>query len=98
MRLFIWNAGDALDAAWIAAFARTRAAELRAYVLAFDRSRGRAFAVDPDGTVLCGTFGDFAMSAFAFDRTRTDRWRVATATDVREGLVRIDSIARRRAT
>jgi len=93
VRVFTWDAGAALDATWIAAFARTRAAELRAYVVAFDRARNRAFAVDPDGAVLCGTFDGFAMSAFAFDRAKTDVWRVAPSTDVREGLVRIDSLA-----
>jgi predicted amidohydrolase len=90
VRLFVWRAS--IDAAWVVPFARTRAAELRAYVVVFDSPRRRAFAVDPDGAVVCGTFGAFETAAFAFDRARTDAWRVAPATDVREGLVRTGSI------
>ncbi len=97
-RVFVWHAGDAVGAAWIAPFARTRAAELRAYVVVFDATRARAFAVDPDGVVLCGTFDAFALAAFAFDRARTDAWRVAPATDVREGLVKIEAISARHAS
>ena len=91
VRLFVWRAS--IDAPWVVPFARTRAAELRAYVVVFDSPRKRAFAVDPDGVVLCGTFGDFELAAFAFDRARTDVWRVAPATDVREGLMRVGDLS-----
>lgn len=91
VRLFVWRASIA--GAWVAPFARTRAAELRAYVVVFDSLRRRAFAVDPDGNVVCGTFGDFELAAFAFDRARTDAWRVAPATDVREALVRVSDLS-----
>ena len=37
-------------------------------------------------------FGIAALAAFAFDRSRTDAWRVAPATDVREALVRVGNI------
>ena len=90
VRVFVWRAS--IEAAWVVPFARTRAAELRAYVVVFDSPRRRAFAVDPDGAVVCGTFGGFELAAFAFDRARTDVWRVAPATDVREALVRIGNI------
>lgn len=86
VRLFIWNAS--IDGGWIERFARTRAAELRAYLVALDTPRRRAFAVDPDGSIVCGTFEGFELAAFTFERARTDAWRVAPATDVREGLVR----------
>jgi predicted amidohydrolase len=92
-RLFVWR--STIEAPWVVPFARTRAAELRAYVVAFDTLRRRAFAVDPDGAVLCGTFGAFELAAFAFDRSRMESWRVAPSTDVREGLVRVDSISSR---
>jgi predicted amidohydrolase len=91
VRLFVWR--TSIEAPWVVPFARTRAAELRAYVIAFDSPRRRAFAVDPDGAVTCGTFGDFELAAFAFERPRTDAWRVAPATDVREGLVRIENMS-----
>jgi predicted amidohydrolase len=93
VRLFVWRASISAD--WVVPFARTRAAELRAYVVVFDSPRRRAFAVDPDGAVVCGTFGDFELAAFAFDRARTDVWRVAPATDVREALVRTSQIVGR---
>jgi predicted amidohydrolase len=97
VRLFVWrtstSSAQAIDAAWVVPFARTRAAELRAYVVVFDSPRRRAFAVDPDGVVVCGTFGDFELAAFAFDRARTDAWRVAPATDVREGLMRVRDLS-----
>jgi predicted amidohydrolase len=93
VRLFVWRtstgSAQAIDAAWVAPFARTRAAELRAYVVVFDAPRRRAFAVDPDGVVVCGTFGAFELAAFAFDRARTDAWRVAPMTDVRDALMRV---------
>lgn len=91
VRLFVWHAS--IEAAWVPRFARTRAAELRAYVIVLDTPRRRAFAVDPDGTVVCGTFEAFELAAFTFDRKRTDAWRVAPETDVRDGLVRTADLA-----
>jgi predicted amidohydrolase len=82
--LFVWEADG--DAAWIAAFARTRAAELRAYVVVFDRARERSFVADPDGAILAGTFEGFRMAAFAYDRARAAATTVAPATDVALGL------------
>jgi predicted amidohydrolase len=96
VRLFVWRAS--IDARWVLPFARTRAAELRAYVVAFDSPRRRALAIDPDGTIVCGTFDEFELAAFAFDRRRTDAWRVAPETDVREALVRIGHLTSAAAT
>jgi len=96
VRLFVWRAS--IEARWVLPFARTRAAELRAYVVVFDSPRRRALAIDPDGTVVCGTFDDFELAAFAFDRRRTDAWRVAPETDVREGLVRVGNLISTAAT
>lgn len=91
VRLFAWRAS--IEARWVLPFARTRAAELRAYVVVFDSLRRRALAIDPDGIVVCGTFGDFELAAFTFERRRTDLWRVAPETDVREALVRVGNIS-----
>jgi predicted amidohydrolase len=90
VRLFVWRASIAAN--WVLPFARTRAAELRAYVVVFDSPLRRALAIDPDGTVVCGTFDRLELAAFAFDRRRTDAWRVAPETDVREALVRIGQL------
>ena len=73
--------------------ARTRAAELRAYLVVLDTLDRRAFAVDPDGTVICGTFPGFDIAAFTFDRARTEQWNVAPHTDVRAALERVARIA-----
>ena len=90
VRLFVWHAS--IEADWVVPFARTRAAELRVYVIVLDTPRRRAFAVDPDGAIVCGTFDGFELAAFTFDRTRTDAWQVAPGTDVRESIVRVAAL------
>lgn len=92
VRLFVWRAS--IHEAWTVRFARTRAAELRCYLVVLDTLGTRAFAVDPDGVVVCATRAEFALAAFAFDRSRTDAWRVAPATDVRAGLERVRDLTR----
>jgi hypothetical protein len=89
-RLVVWHAS--LSSAWTVAFARTRAAELRCYVVAIDAPGRRAFAVDPDGVVMCGTSGDFALAQFAFERGRTESWFVAPRTDVRAALEAVEAL------
>jgi predicted amidohydrolase len=91
VRLFVWHASIA--ARWVVALARTRAAELRAYLVVLDTLDRRAFAVDPDGTVVCGTFPGFEVAAFSFDRARTEHWEIAPHTDVRAALERVARIA-----
>ncbi|GAC1415125.1 MAG: hypothetical protein NVSMB5_03960 [Candidatus Velthaea sp.] len=90
VRLFIWHAS--IGAGWVVPFARTRAAELRAYVIVLDTLALRAFAVDPDGSVVCGTYNGLEVAAFAFERHRTDAWVVAPFTDVRAGLQTVEGI------
>lgn len=87
VRLFVWHAS--IDEAWTIAFARTRAAELRAYVVVLDTLDRRAFAVDPDGVIVAGTGAGLELPAFTLDRARTDTWHVAPFTDVREGLTTV---------
>ncbi len=91
VRLFVWHASIA--ARWVLPLARTRAAELRAYVVVLDTLDRRAFAVDPDGAVLCGTLPGFDVAAFTFDRGRTTNWTIAPHTDVRRAFERVDAIA-----
>jgi hypothetical protein len=92
VRMFVWHASIA--ARWVTPLARTRAAELRAYVVVLDTLGRRAFAVDPDGAVICGTFAGFDLAAFTFDRGRTDAWQIAPHTDVRAALEGVAAIAR----
>ena len=54
------------------------------YVVVIDDRR--AYAVDPDGSVVCGTFGDFRIASFPFSPERTEQTEVAPMTDVLEGL------------
>ncbi len=80
----VWETRDQPE--WQIRFARTRAAELRAYVVVFGPAAARAFAVDPDGAVVAGTFDDYRLASFMYDRSRTQATQVAPSTDVAEGL------------
>ena len=90
--LFVCSTDEEAD--WQVPFVRTRAAELRAYVVLF-ASGGRAFAVDPDGTVVAGTFEGYRMAAFVYDRARTAATLVAPGTDVLAGLREAEAIRAR---
>ena len=85
-----------LDAAeshpWLERVARARALELRIYAIVFDRKAKRAYAIDPDGAVVAGTFGEYRLASFTLDARRTAETFVAPGTDVYEGLERIDGI------
>ncbi len=81
--LFVWT--TAADDPWTVRIARTRAAELRAFVIVFE-SDTRSFAVDPDGVVVAGTFDSFRMASFVYDRARARATTVAPTTDVLAGL------------
>jgi predicted amidohydrolase len=83
--LFVWHA-EREDAGWTVRFARTRAAELRAFIVVLDARRERAFVADPDGAVVAGTFDGFRMASFVYDRARAAATTVAPTTDVFEGL------------
>jgi len=92
LRLAVWR--TAYEPAWQVTFARARALELRMYVIVIDARHERAYAIDPDGAVLCGTFGDYEIASFAFDPARTAQTAVAPGTDVLEGLRRAQTHAR----
>jgi predicted amidohydrolase len=73
--------------------ARARALELRMYVIVFERGR-RAYAIDPDGVIVAGTYADFRLASFAFDVRRTEQTAVAPGTDIGAGIERIARLAR----
>jgi hypothetical protein len=81
-----------LGAPWSERLARARALELRLYVVVFDRSMRRAFAVDPDGAVVAGTFDGYRLASFAFDPRKTAETLVAPGSDLSEGLERVAGI------
>lgn len=91
--LLVWDSH--LDAPWLERIARARALELRLYIVVFDNMQRRALAVDPDGTIVAGTFGDFRIASFLFDPRKTSETTVAPGTDVQAGLERIAAILQR---
>lgn len=88
----LWDAGD--EPRDRVRFARARALELRMYVVVIDRATPRAYAVDPDGSVACGTFDDYRIASFAFDPHKACQTTVAPNTDILEGLARAAESAR----
>jgi predicted amidohydrolase len=82
--LICWTAD--VGTPWAERIARARALELRIHVVVFDRAQRRAFAVDPDGTIVAGTFGDYRIATFAFDPHKSMQTAVAPGTDIVEGL------------
>jgi hypothetical protein len=92
-RVIVWD--TAASGSWTRDVARARALETRLYVVVLDRGASRAFAVDPDGTVLCGTFGDYRIASFDLDARKTELTAVAPDTDVIEGLNHVAAIVAR---
>ncbi len=82
------------DDGWQMSFARARAIELHMYLVVFDLKAGRAYAVDPDGQIVCGTFDKYKVASFTFDPARTSQTLVAPGTDVLAGLERAHAHAR----
>ena len=91
--LLVWSSD--LDAPWLERIARARALELRLYLIVFDSRQRRAFAVDPDGTIVAGTFDGYRIASFVFDPRKTLETAVAPGTDVQAGLERIAAILQR---
>ena len=89
-RLFVWATDG--EPAWVERMARARALELRLYAIVLSRAERRAYAVDPDGVVVCGTFDDFKLASFSLDPRKTMDTIVAPGTDVHDGLGRVDAL------
>ncbi|MBV9263508.1 MAG: carbon-nitrogen hydrolase family protein [Candidatus Eremiobacteraeota bacterium] len=88
--LVVWTSD--LETTWVERIARARALELRLFVIAFDRRAKRAFAVDPDGSVIAGTFGGFTLASFSFDRRKTAETSVAPGSDIAQALERVEAL------
>ncbi|HEY5426333.1 MAG TPA: hypothetical protein VIJ77_07275, partial [Candidatus Tumulicola sp.] len=93
--LAVWTTGS--GSRWTESIARARALELRMYVVVVENSGEprRAFAVDPDGVVVAGTFDGYRLASFLLDPRRTMETVVAPGTDVADGLERIAAIVDR---
>jgi len=83
---------------WLERIARARAAELRLYVVVFDREAHRAYAIDPDGSIIAGTFEGYALASFGLDPARTAQTLVAPGTDVAAGIELVAAISRPQAS
>jgi predicted amidohydrolase len=92
-RLVVWTTAG--DPVWVERIARARALELRVYVIVLGQSERRAYAIDPDGVILAGTFDDFTLASFSLDPRKTMETTVAPGTDVSDGLGRIAALIRR---
>ena len=90
-RLICWTAQ--LNDGWTRPIARARALELRLYIVVFDRAARHAFAVDPDGAIVAGTFEDYRLASFTLDPRKTEETVVAPGTDVAEGLAHVETLA-----
>ncbi len=95
-RLILWNAR--LGDPWTERIARARALELRIYMVVFDEVAKRAFAVDPDGTIVAGTFGGYRLASFLLHPSLTAQTAVAPGTDIGEGLEHVAEISERQTT
>ncbi len=78
---------------WLERIARARAAELRMFVIVFDRERDRAYAIDPDGIIVAGTYDGLRIASVAMDFRRTTETTVAPGTDIEAGLASVAAIA-----
>ena len=88
--MFCWT--SEIGPPWLERIARARAVELRVYLVVFDRAAQRAFAVDPDGAIVAGTFAQYRLASFTFDPRKTGEMLVAPGTDVAKGLARVEAI------
>jgi hypothetical protein len=91
--LIVWE--TRADSAWTESIARARALELRAYVVVIDAKAERAFAVDPDGIVVAGTFGDYRLAALSLEPRKVAETSVAPGSDVLAGLERVAALLER---
>jgi predicted amidohydrolase len=92
-RLIGWT--TQMAAPWVERIARSRALELRIYVVVFDAAGGRAFAVDPDGTIVAGTFDGYRLASFSFDPSKAAQTTVAPGTDICDGFESVTAIVDR---
>lgn len=91
-RCVVIVSGDAHP--WLERIARARALELRMYAIVLERDQ-RAYAIDPDGVCIAGTFEGFRIASFSLDAQRTQVTAVAPGTDIAAGIERVASLARR---
>ena len=81
---FIWQP-QTVAAPWIMPLARTRAIELRAYIVVFV-SAERLAVIDPQGSIVAGSTAALRMPQFVFDPAQTLATTIVPHTDITQGL------------
>ena len=89
-RAVVWQVAQ--TSPWVERIARARALELRIYVIVLDEEADRAFAIDPDGAVIAGTFGSYRIASLLLDLARTEQTTLAPGTDIDRGFERVNHI------
>lgn len=92
-RVAIWSVRTADP--WTQRIACVRALELRMYVVVLDYGSDRAYAIDPDGRIIAGTFAAYRTATFWFDAAKTQQTAIVSGTDVLSGLARVRAILER---
>jgi predicted amidohydrolase len=92
IQIVVWET-TAKNAAWNERFARARALELRIYVIVLDRAQERAYAIDPDGALIAGTFGTYRIASCSINLERTLQTTVAPGSEILDGLDRAEKAA-----
>lgn len=88
--IFVWYPQH-IAAPWVMPLARTRAVELRAYVIVIEKSE-RISIIDPLGVVIAGTTATLLLPQFVYDPTITAATTLAPGTDIMAGLVKVEAI------
>ncbi|MHB8140442.1 MAG: carbon-nitrogen hydrolase family protein [Vulcanimicrobiaceae bacterium] len=87
-QLFIWQPRG-ISAPWQERVARARAVELRCFLVVVDRAAERAYAIDPDANLICGTYGSYRIATCTLDLARTALTQVAPGSDILAGLAQV---------
>jgi predicted amidohydrolase len=87
---FIWRPRYE-DPLWSVSIARTRAIELRGYVMLLLPSE-RICVIDPHGTIVAGTTAELLMLQFVYDPALTQATTIVPNTDIIAGLTLADAM------
>jgi predicted amidohydrolase len=88
-QIVVWE--SELDPTWLMAIARTRAMELRMYIVVLGRRDSRALVADVHGNIVAGTFDDYTLACFTFDGALSLETTVAPGTDILKGFERAEA-------
>jgi len=76
---------------WIIPLARTRAVELRAYVIVM-QADGHIHIVDPQGIIVAGTTSELYVAQFVYDPHISQTTTIVPNTDIVQGMIRMGQL------